>query len=212
MYASGMDGDRKKNESRRPAKGWADPLWERQEGESDKAYEGFATYRDLGPGRSLAQAAQILHKTKQGTLQPWSVQWGWVERSSAWDDEADRNQRHRDQEERAIARRTMLKEHTDAGRALIAVGAAALSRFDAQQAGAAERIGKIGAAEAARLMEIGVKMERLARGEVTERLEVREAMEWVEGFIDLALGYLPREHHDAFLADVDARMGMGSPG
>lgn len=203
-----MDGSSKQPRSKRPDGGWKDPLWERQDGEPTKAFDYFATYRDLGPARSMTIAANALSK-HTATLQAMSITWGWVERTQAWDDEADRNQRKRDAEERAQARSQMLREHQSAGKALIAVGAAALQQYDKNHEGAAQRIKDLTARDAAALIETGAKMERLARGESTERLEVREALDWVEGFIELALGYLPRESHDAFLSDVDAKMGMG---
>lgn len=207
-----MDGEQS-GKSKRPEKGWKDPLWERQEGETARAFEAFGIYRDLGPGRSIAKVGEILGKSDQA-LEPWSATWGWGERSLAWDDEADRNQRKRDAEERALSRRRMLDDHGRAGRAMVAIGASALQRFDASDpanaAAARAAIGQLSAAEAARLIETGAKMERLARGESTERLEIREAMDWVEGFIDLSLSYLPRESHDAFLADVDAKLGLGA--
>lgn len=210
-----MDGENERGKSRRPDKGWKGPLWERQANEPPKAFEAFGVYRDGGPGRSIAATAKALRKSV-GTLQPWSTQWGWVERAGAWDDEADRNQRKRDAEERAIARRRMLDDHGRAGRAMVAIGASVLQRYDASDpanaAAARAAIKELSAGEAARLIETGAKMERLARGESTERLEVREALDWVEGFLDLALGYLPRESHDAFLADVDAKLGMGASG
>lgn len=34
--------------------------FERMEGESSRAFQGFAIYRDLGPQRSLAKAAALI--------------------------------------------------------------------------------------------------------------------------------------------------------
>ncbi len=41
--------------------------WERQQGESAKAFDAFECYRTLGPDRSL-QAAWEKHYTRPGTL------------------------------------------------------------------------------------------------------------------------------------------------
>jgi hypothetical protein len=42
-------------------------------------------------------------------------------------------------------------------------------------------------------------MERLARGESTEPVAMREAMTWVEGFIGVALTYLAPDAHERSL-------------
>jgi len=58
--------------------------WERQEGESSKAFHAFTLYRDAGHERSLTQIAQKLNVSKQA-IGKWSTQWHWVGRCLAWD-------------------------------------------------------------------------------------------------------------------------------
>ena len=43
---------------------WTDKPWERQKGESDKAYEAFVTYWDMGTDRSIRAVAQKLGKSR----------------------------------------------------------------------------------------------------------------------------------------------------
>lgn len=61
--------------------------WERQEGESDKAYAAFSTYRDMGPGRSHRAVAETLYgvqaKYSVRTVHEWSRKFGWVDRVAA---------------------------------------------------------------------------------------------------------------------------------
>jgi hypothetical protein len=38
---------------------------------------------------------------------------------------------------------------------------------------------------------------------------MREAMAWVESWLDLSLEYIPADRQDGFLAEVDARLGTG---
>lgn len=61
--------------------------WERQLGESDKAWEGFKLYRDLGPARSLRAVAEALYgvRWKHGkrTVEGWSSRNDWVDRVQA---------------------------------------------------------------------------------------------------------------------------------
>lgn len=74
--------------------------WERQKGESAKAYAAFRAYRDAGATRSLTKAAQELNKARC-TLADWSRRWHWVARAEAHDREQDR--RHREWMTRARA-------------------------------------------------------------------------------------------------------------
>jgi len=66
-------------------------VWERQEGESAKAYEAFAAYRDLGPDRSLPAAYRQRYGKKPaaggvpGYFLAWSSAHRWVERCRLYD-------------------------------------------------------------------------------------------------------------------------------
>jgi hypothetical protein len=63
--------------------------WERRRGETGPAYRAFEGYRELGPGRSVHRAAQVVGKSTR-LLERWSARWGWVERAAAWDDAQSR--------------------------------------------------------------------------------------------------------------------------
>lgn len=58
--------------------------WDRQKGETHKAYEAFWEYCRLGPKRSLTKTSQSLHKSRE-MLGEWSRKWHWVERSRQYD-------------------------------------------------------------------------------------------------------------------------------
>jgi hypothetical protein len=195
-----------------PEKVWAQPLWARQSGESDRAFEGFCAYRDLGPSRSLAIAGQVLGKTK-ATLEQWSTRWAWVARCSSWDDESDRLSRERDLVERREARERMLAAHSKGGAALHEIGSRVLDRFDVSDPKSADearaRIEKLSALEAARLMEIGARLERLARDDSSRRITDPEARKFVEGLVDVSLRFIPLERQEAFLVDFEAQLGLG---
>ena len=59
--------------------------WERSDRETAKAYEGFRVYRDLGPNRSLAMAAEEVGKSLR-LFKKWSTTHGWVKRAESYDE------------------------------------------------------------------------------------------------------------------------------
>ena len=65
-----------------------DKPWERQKGESDKAYEAFVTYRDMGTDRSIRAVAQKLDKSRT-QIGKWSSAWNWTERVRIYDNELE---------------------------------------------------------------------------------------------------------------------------
>lgn len=83
-------------------------IWDRQTGESARAFEAFSEYRDHGPGRSLSKVAQKLNKSKQ-LLGRWSVTYSWVKRCQSYDTQADSEARS----ERRTRRRAMLDQATE---------------------------------------------------------------------------------------------------
>lgn len=80
--------------------------WDRQPGESAKAFEAFRTYVDLGSTRSLMKTGQRLAKNRT-TIGEWSVKWRWQERLAAWDTELS----HRALDAEADERREMARRH-----------------------------------------------------------------------------------------------------
>src|SRR4051812_47002363 len=66
-------------------------LWERRPDESTRAYAAFATYRDLGAGRTLAAVASKHGgrpggvKRASGRYVKWSARHEWTARARAYD-------------------------------------------------------------------------------------------------------------------------------
>jgi hypothetical protein len=113
--------------------------WDRLDGESSKAYAAFRVYRDQGPNRSL--------EGMTSTAPRWSSRWDWVMRAALWDDEIAMA----DDRRRLESIRTMHDNHQRAARIAIAKALAAL------QAALPE---EIPAAAAARLLDLGTRLER----------------------------------------------------
>jgi len=129
--------------------------WERQPGESSKAFYAFTIYRDLGPKRSLRRAAEIYYSGKSkvnlGQIEYWSYKYHWVERVQAWDDYQDRLKR----EAHLKAVEEMADRHVRLALALQAKAAERLKQLPAE---------KIGPAQLVRMIRAGVEIERKARG------------------------------------------------
>jgi hypothetical protein len=58
--------------------------WNRQPGETSKAYEAFSLYRDLGSERSTRRVSEQLAKSET-LIKRWSGKYDWVARAGAWD-------------------------------------------------------------------------------------------------------------------------------
>lgn len=187
--------------------------WERQPGETDKQFEAFILYRDAGPDRSAREVALALRKSETLIFR-WCGANKWVERASKWDDESDRLMRERSQVEKALAHQRMLDDNVSLGRAMKSIAAKGFRQFELPDDPANPRKGRkiehLTAADLARYAQMGAAMEKEGREGSQSKMDEREAKVWLAGFVDLALDYLPPERHEAFLADMDAKIGVGS--
>jgi hypothetical protein len=140
-------------QSRRP--------WEQQRRESKVAFEAFKAYRDMGGKRSHAKVAEQLGKSTH-LMSTWSRKWEWVERVERWDVYQERQWLITRERER----KKMLERQARLGQAGQGVAAEWLADLRA----ARETLPVTEKARGyARLAEASVKIERLARGEPTER-------------------------------------------
>lgn len=133
--------------------------WERQPGETARAFEAFVVYRDMGASRSLKKAGQNLNKAIT-TLAEWSSKYDWVKRVAAWDAEQDRIARNEMIAEMTATRKKQRKQAQrmqEKGMELlesISLGDAKLS-------------------EIVSLLKAGMEQERIAIGDVGEVIEER---------------------------------------
>ena len=59
-------------------------IWDRQQGESDKAYAAFKIYCEQGEERGVRKVAQECNKSAS-LIGRWSTKWKWVERATEYD-------------------------------------------------------------------------------------------------------------------------------
>ena len=134
--------------------------WERQDGETARAYEAFSEYRDMGADRSLAKVGQKLGKSK-AQMEKWSKKYSWVARAEAWDIEQDRLIRI------ALTKDigAMRKRHADVARAMLMKAARALAKIPDDE---------IKATDISRMVDVATKLERISKGDVETVIEERD--------------------------------------
>ena len=144
--------------------------WERQPGETQKAYEAFCVYRDLKDirdpesKRSLELVGQRLGKTK-ANYERWSSANEWVKRVEAWDEYQERKIREEEEKQRITDIRSMRKRHADLASAMLIKAARALQRIPEDE---------IKAGDVSRMVDTASKLERISRGDVGEVVEERD--------------------------------------
>lgn len=136
------------------------PPWSRMPGESSRAFLSFTTYRDLpARNRTVRMVQDILYPDSQWaekTIRSWSKKYHWAERVRLWENEKDRQRLLIEAE----TIRTMTARHTAMAIALQDAGLEALQRV---------LDGEITVADARLLITEGAKLERLSRGQATEK-------------------------------------------
>jgi hypothetical protein len=150
--------------------------YERQPGESSKAFAAFVAFRDMGPDRSVLKAYRQKTGKKQarqpgGLWNGWATAHDWHRRAEAWD-------RHLDQQAREAheqGRREMGERHAKIAVALQEKAVQRLKTMKPEELSSADLLRY--AIEAA-------KLERLARGEPEE---IREERQKVTGHHEINL-------------------------
>lgn len=149
--------------------------WERQPGETSKAYAAFCRYRDMDPGkRSLAAVAPKARngqgkRNAPGQITEWSTEHDWVARAAAYDDHMDELVRAKLEKQRL----DMAERQADVARAMIEKARERIKNIDLED---------MSPQDVARWVDVATKTERLALGEPTDN--VREE---VHGSIDLGV-------------------------
>lgn len=150
--------------------------WGRQPCDTDNRWRCFLTYRELALPRSLARVSKALTDPVTGkpfclrTLEKWSSEDGWVARVHAYD-------RHIDKE-RVAATMAILKEdaqttaakHLHLLRKLQTIAVAKAEEYLDDIANG-HSLGHVTTAEMRALARDAITLERLVRGQATERVD-----------------------------------------
>lgn len=130
--------------------------WEKQKGESSKAFAAFAIYRDMGPERSTAKVAHACGKNKS-LIDRWCKRDRWVERAIAWDMEQDRLK----QQAMAEEIKAMAERHARLASAYLSKLVHRLQSIKPEE---------LSPRDMAQWLDVAVKVERLSRGASTENV------------------------------------------
>jgi hypothetical protein len=152
-------------------------LFERQPGESSRAYDSFIVYRDMGPMRTLEKASWKTGKS-HAWMQDLSQRWNWVERAAAYDEFMDGIRL--DHEIRL--RREAVERHMRIGQGLQGLSAKQMNELKRQieaaergdidpDTGNPARMPAMSPADIARFIDLGVKIERDALGLANIRVD-----------------------------------------
>lgn len=169
-------------------------LWERQPGESSRSFTAFTTFRDLpSANRTLKAVQEIMYPGAQWAMRAitkWAKDHRWVERVVAWENELDRVRLAA----QTATVETMSKRHIEAAQELLKKGLEALEKV---------KIEDLDAANIRLYIADAIKLERLARGQSTEKYDSTER----KGLPDLS-GY--SEEDLRRLADLAERVVKGA--
>ena len=156
-------------------------LWEQQPGEGTQAFKAFVAYRDSGidgKARSIRVTAQSITKAdgrpyNPGTLLNWSNKYHWQERIKSFDAYLDRQA----QEELRRGRINMLKKHINAAEKMLDKALKAYQNIPLEEMTYKDVVS---------IVDSATKLERLSRGDVTERTEAKQTVSAkVESAVDL---------------------------
>ena len=136
--------------------------WDRQPGESQKAWQTFELYRTLGVNRSMRRVAEVVHKSLH-TIAAWACAHNWVDRTREW--ELYENKRAQREEQEAV--KEMRRIHAEAGATLLKRGFGRLAVINPKM---------ISPRTLLRFVELGAKLEARARGPAEEIHKVEHGL------------------------------------
>jgi hypothetical protein len=136
-------------------------IWDRQDGESSKAFGAFTIYRDAGAERKLQQVAEVL-RCSGANVRRWATRWCWARRAAEWDIAQD----HLKQKALQRERTKMIERQAKLGMEMQDIGASAL--YDLKRRMQSSKPTRVRPTEIAKLIEAGAQLERRARGEEKE--------------------------------------------
>lgn len=140
--------------------------WEFQPGiDTGDTFAGFQVFMSLPPARKLRDVATLIHAS-YGTVRRWAEDALWKERALAWDSHC---QAILVDEQEALYRRTakeVAQQHLNITQRMLAVSEAELLKLHHESNTSGNT--RLQPRDIIRMVDIGIKNERLVRGQATE--------------------------------------------
>lgn len=145
--------------------------WNRQPCDTDKRWRAFVAYRDLDPPRSLAALARRLGMAHAGRLEAWCKSDGWRERCLEFDRHVDSKRVAVIVDALAEDARAVAAEHIGALRMAREAAMSVVAQWHERIA--AGDVPDMSPADVRGILKDTITLERLIRGESTERVDHR---------------------------------------
>lgn len=136
-------------------------LWQRQPGESAKAYNAFRIYRDLAEQRTFAKVGKELGCSSTN-IERWAARWCWTQRVYEYDLVQEEEWQRQASRDRVAMRRRQIQ----LGQALQSVGAYSVREW--QQKIAANLPLHLDPVETVAILKLGSELEAKGHGEEKE--------------------------------------------
>ena len=140
-------------------------IWDRQVTDTDRSYEIFEHYRDLGEGRSLKRSAEHF-EIRTENLERWSKKHNWVVRVRAFDRHIRETKKQNDRVEKGNRQLEMVRRHGDMSRF---IQAKVIERVNSMTP---EQWNKVPFGQLVSAYRDAVAIERLSVGLPTESVEI----------------------------------------
>ena len=132
--------------------------WYRQPGEGAKAYQAFVIFRDMGPDRVVADVAKAMGRASAAMIYKWSAQNNWQERVRQYENHLQKVATKAAEK----ARTEMLARHANEAMLMQQIALQKLREVNPET---------VTVGDAVKMVDVAVKVERLARGEPTENVK-----------------------------------------
>ncbi len=136
----------------------SEEAWYRQPKEGAKAYAAFCIFRDMGPERTITKTAEILGRKSASMIYKWSSSNNWQERVRAYENHLQKIAVKAAEN----ARLEMLSRHANEAMLMQQIALQKLREIDPDT---------VSVGDAVKMVDVAVKVERLARGESTENVK-----------------------------------------